>query len=219
MKKRPEKVFEEKKQKVNKLKLLEEKVKREALYNPLFFIQNYVITIDEHDINNPFKRFPDKEYLWNIVKIWNSHDLILIAKSRQMMVSWLMVALHVWLAIRPGARIFFVSKKEADADALKERAHFIVKNLPDFLRPEFNNKYCKLYFPALNSEINAVSQDSDALRQYTATAILFDEMAFADEARAIYTAAKPTIVGGGKFTGISTPNGKNFFYELAYDKI
>lgn len=188
-----------------------------ALSDPVFFLKKCVTTMDEHDSQNPYKPLPDKEYLWKIAEVWNQHNLILIAKSRQMMVTWLMVALHVWLALHPAKRVFFVSKKEVDADALKERAAFIVQNLPEWIRPKYSVKYCLLRFPELNSQIEAVSQESDALRQYTASAILFDEMAFADKAREIYTAAKPTIVGGGKFTGISTPNGKNFFFELAFD--
>jgi len=199
------------------LVILQRALKEAALEDPVFFLKKCVVTIDEHDQDNPYKPLPDKEYLWKIVETWQKHNLILIAKSRQMMITWLMVALHVWLALHEARKIFFVSKKEVDADALKERAVFIVKHLPEWIRPRYRPKYCLLEFPDLNSQIVAVSQESDALRQYTASAILFDEMAFADKAREIYVAAKPTIVGGGKFTGISSPNGKNFFYELCFD--
>ena len=202
---------------ITELVILQRALKETALADPVFFLKKCVVTMDEHDHEHPYKPLPDKEYLWQIARAWSQNNMILVAKSRQMMLTWVMVALHVWLVLHEAKRVFFISKKETDADALKERAVFIMEHLPEWIRPKIRSKYCLLEVPAVNSQIVAVSQESDALRQYTASAILFDEMAFSDRAREIYLAAKPTVVGGGKFTGISSPNGKNFFYELCFD--
>ena len=44
--------------------LLREKCKRD----PVFWLENYVKTFDEHDKENPIKDFPRKEYVREIVK-------------------------------------------------------------------------------------------------------------------------------------------------------
>jgi hypothetical protein len=46
-----------------------------------------------------------------------------------------------------------------------------------------------------------------------------DEMSFQEKAAEAYIAAKPALAGGGAFVGVSSPNGKNFYYLLARDKI
>ncbi len=89
--------------------------------------------------------------------------------------------------------------------------------MPEYIKVPMARKYCYMRFDGTDSIIHAVSQDSDALRSSTASAIFSDEMAFQPYARKSYQGARPTIEGGGKFTGISTPNGKNFFYNLIFD--
>jgi len=57
------------------------------------------------------------------------------------------------------------------------------------------------------------------LRQYTSSLIISDEMAFQEKAEEAYIAARPTLIGGGKFIGISSPNYKEFFYQMVGDKL
>lgn len=190
------------------------------------FVFKYAYTLDPHDKANPIKHFPNKLYLSKLIDIWHEEPLLLIVKSRQMMISWLLVALNTWLAMfNKGQYIFFVSKKEDDAGyatslALLSRAFFIYNHLPEGLKIPYHKSGTPstLSFPTKNSVIHAVSQDSEALRQYTASSIFQDEMAFQEHSEQVYAAAKPTIDGGGRLTGVSTPNGKrNLFYKLVYD--
>jgi hypothetical protein len=44
-------------------------------------------------------------------------------------------------------------------------------------------------------------------------------MAFQPEARAAWTAARPTISSKGRFTGVSTAEHGSFFEELVFDEI
>jgi hypothetical protein len=142
------------------------------------------------------------------------------------MASWLFVALHVWDALtNDGRTVFFISKKEEDAGfgndlSLLARAQFIIDHLPDAIKPRVKKGVrppC-ITFPGRYSSIFACSQDAESLRQYTASRILSDEMAFQERADKAYTAMKPTIDGGGCLTGISTPNGRhNLFYHLVHD--
>lgn len=194
--------------------------------DPKTFIFKYVKTLDPHDSKNPIKNFPAWPYMEKIIDAWMENPLLLVVKSRQMMASWLFVALHTWDAIfHKGRSIFFVSKKEEDAGfgnqlSLLARSLFIIENLPAKLQPKFHKskRPPAIEFPNLFSSIMACSQEAEALRQYTASRILSDEMAFQERAEEAYTAMKPTIDGGGALTGISTPNGRrNLFYYLAND--
>jgi phage FluMu gp28-like protein len=187
------------------------------------FLFKHCYTLDPHDINNPIRRFPDHPYLRELTRIFLEQKLIAVVKSRQLLVTWLFCALHVWLcAYHKGQYVFFISRKEADAGfdtplSLCSRALFICKNLPPDMRPEISHGLQPpvLRFPKTLSTIQGVSQDSDALRQYTASSVFLDEMAFQEHAYEAYAAIKPTIDGGGRLVCVSTPNGKNnLFYKI-----
>jgi hypothetical protein len=73
-------------------------------------------------------------------------------------------------------------------------------------------------FPGLNSYIWGVPQGADQLRQFTASALFFDEFAFWEKARETYMASKPTIDGGGRVSLVSSPM-DGFFKEVCFDLI
>lgn len=180
-----------------------------------------IYTLDQVDILNPIKLMPAEPYLGAISGYWQSNLLTLLPKSRRMIISWLLVFLHLHLAMfNEGVNIFFVSDKEEKSDELVKRAEFIIKYIPDdvMLKPQFKGSYCYLEFPGLNSSIQGVPMGADQLRQFTATAILADEFAFWSKARETYMASIPTIQGGGRFTAISSPQ-VGFFQDLVFDKV
>jgi hypothetical protein len=50
-------------------------------------------------------------------------------------------------------------------------------------------------------------------------AVFWDEMAFSPRSEGIWTAVKPAVDSGGRFIGVSTPNGTdNIFYDLFTDR-
>lgn len=186
--------------------------------NVRHWLFNWVITKDEHDDIHPYKNFPLKSYFFNIIDAWETHNLLLIPKSRQMMITWLMINLYLWDVIfKRGRLVFFQSKKEKDADELLLRCLNVINNLPSWLRPKFKYKYCELEIPLMNSRIKAIPQGGDQLRSYTASGVFIDEMAFMPEARDTITACKPAIVGGGKITCVSSAN-PSFFELLVNDR-
>jgi len=204
---------------------LAEYAKRQMKKYPWLFFREYVYTLDPHDSKQPVKRFPDKPYCQDIVEEIHANKMVLIEKSRQMMVTWIIVAYALYRALTlDGQYIFLVSRKEDDAGlstplSLLSRVKFIHDHLPKWLQQPvgMTKQPPILVFEGTASTIHAVSQDSDAFRSYTASMIFMDEMAFQERARDAYTAAKPTIDGGGRFIGVSTPNGRNFFYALTSD--
>lgn len=202
-----------------------------------YWLTHWAKTLDTHDKDNPIKEFPnDKEYIKIIVDIWIKEKLLLITKSRQMMLTWLMVALYLWDAqFHKGRLTFFQSKKEEDADDLIKRAKFIYDQEPKFLKrykdgnsfkelkcnPQNKGQhvYCKMIFPDIHSEVRGIPQGGDVIRMHTASGILSDEIAFQPEAENAYTAAKPTLSSQGRFTGVSTAEDGTFFENMIFDKI
>lgn len=178
------------------------------------------VTKDEHDLQNPIKPFPNKEYLKAVCDLWYREPLLLVPKSRQLMMSWLFVACYLWdTQFGRGRLNFFQSKKEEDADRLIQRAWFIYEHQPDWVKAMFPAQYtyCHLRFLKGDSELWGVPQGGDQIRSHTASGILSDEMAFQPESEDAYAGAKPTIDGGGRFTGVSSAN-PGFFHFLVSNK-
>lgn len=190
--------------------------------NPWAMVEDGCIyTLDQTDLLTPVKTFPNDPWLKEITAHWLVENLVAIPKSRRMTITWLMIFLHLWLAMfREGAAVFVVSDKEDKSDELIDRAEFIYKHIPDdkVLKPKAKRSHCYLDFPGLNSYIQGVPQGADQLRQFTATAIFADEFAFWEKARETFMASKPTIDGGGKFTTVSSPQ-EGFFKELCFDLV
>jgi len=183
-------------------------------------IQDGVIwTLDPVDLANPVKPFPAQPWLEKIVREWEEHKLILLPKSRRMMISWLMIYLHLWLAMwHPGVNAFMVSDSERKSADLIEKADFIFRHIPDsvMLKPKIKRKQCLIEFPGLDSYLMGIPEGENQLRQYTATALFFDEFALWERPMESLAAAKPCITGGGRLAIVSTP-GKECFYDLAFD--
>ena len=204
--------------------------------DPYYWLINWAKTLDVHDNVEPIKPFPDKEYIKILVDLWLKTQLLLVPKSRQMMMSWLFTALYLWDTQFHTARMtFFQSKKAEDADDILKRSKFIWDNEPNFLKryyeggkfyelkcnPQHNGQHVsgKMMFPQINSEIRAIPEGGDVIRMHVASGILSDEMAFQAEAKNAYTAAKPTISSKGRFTGISTAEHGTFFEDLTFDLV
>lgn len=182
-------------------------------------------TIDEHDIANPIKKFPSYEYLKLIVDEWITHRLLVIAKSRQMLMTWLFADLLLWDAMFFEGRLnFFQSKREEDAVYTNlRRAKFTYGRLPEFFKraaplskPLGQERYNRLEF-VHNSTLWAIPQGPEIIRSHTASRILTDEFAFQEQPEETLAAMKPTIDGGGSLAIVSTPNGPTFFKKIVFD--
>ena len=219
-----------------------------ALDDPLYWFTHFCNTYDPHDRRQPIKPFrnvldpehPDyMGYLAELIRVIHEENRLLIPKSRQMLVTWTVVGYFVWESIaKPMSYTFFQARKEGDAGWGSEgkdargggfetvpglshlaRAKTIFENMPY----KFNLKIsCPKEPPQIifsnGSRLHAVSQDSDAFRQYTATGIFADEAAFQEKARRAFTAAMPVLDAGSKYIAVSSVNGKDeFFYPKVHD--
>jgi hypothetical protein len=202
------------------------------------FVKECVFTVDELDPRTPVKAFPvavciacgqyageataeacvrcgerpaPMAYLEALSRQWQSASpaLLLVPKARRMRLTWLFVALHVWLAwTRPLSRIFFVSSKEEKSAELIERARGILARLPKDrfgeLTVQGKNQPPEVTLVASGAKILGVPEGSDQLRQYTATAILADEFGTWEWPRSAFSAMRPCIDGGGRLTLLSS---------------
>lgn len=195
--------------------------------DPWFFLTHCVFTRDQVDKKNPIKAFPSQwEYLRLYCMVWQRYRLLAVPKSRRMFMSWCNIGLHLWATLFfPGQDFAFVSKKEDDAGELVKRAEFIYDHIPDTMIPkhllpkkETRAKPSALIFPEIESKIQGFPMGADQLRQFTFSGILGDESAFWEEAQKFYSAAFPTIEGGGRMTLISSRS-PGFFQRLVYDQL
>lgn len=185
----------------------------------------YVRTIDEADRKNPIKPFPyELAYIKATFKVLQNEKMLLVPKSRRMKLTWTCVVFFLWdTMFHEGVHSAVASKKEDDADwLLKNRFKFIYdhmdKKFPKHLLPKMVDKYCLLEFPETNSKIQGFPQGEGQMRMYTLSNIFSDELAFWDKAEGTYSAAKPTLEGGGRFVGISSP-APGFFKKMVFDRL
>lgn len=193
--------------------------------DPWAFLSTCVLTLDQVDKTCPVKKFPsDLDYLYVYTRIWQRYPKILVPKSRRMIMSWVNTALYLWdTMFNVGRFNAFVSRKEEAADELVKRPEFIYDHIPESviprdLLPRKHSKFCHLIFPEINSQIQGFPQGSDQLRQFTFSGIFGDEMGFWEEAQKMFSASMPTLEGGGRFTGVSSP-APGFFKALVHDQL
>lgn len=179
-------------------------------------------TLNEQDqTGQPIQRFPDKQYLRKVVKLYQENQMLLIFKSRQLLLTWVMCAIVLHDCLRPGRRWLHICKKFDSADANLERMWTIYKKLPEAFRPKAERKqgFIIIKHEAADSIIQASAQNSAEARQYTFSGAWVDEGAFAEDIQETHTALVPTIQGGGRFIMTTTPNGKGeYFYNLATEE-
>ena len=197
--------------------------------DPWAWIRDCCWTMDEAD-EGKTKRFPDKEYLQHICAVWHREPIVAIPKTRRMLLSWLMLALHLWAAIfHPQVAVFIQSKKEKDSAFLMsdEQMMFLYNHLPqgEHPWPKIARKiggpggvgYSYIKFDH-NAYIMAIGQGPDQMRGYTASYVMLDEVAFWEQAEASWGALKPTIQGGGKVCLISSAQ-PGFFQRIVEGEI
>lgn len=202
--------------------------------DPAYFIIKYCKTRDEHgeEKAEEYRKkgitsfvkvpFPDYEYIHHVINLYLNNNVMVIMKSRQMMLSWLFCAILLWDTLFKEGRLNLIQcKKEEDADEhIEGRIKLMYDNLDPWMKDLFQAryKYCEFYCPRTKSKINALPEGGEVIRQKTASNVLMDEIAFQPQARSAFRATAPTIEGGGKIIGISTPNGRNFAWEVWDDE-
>ena len=191
--------------------------------NPFLKVRTrgFVWTQDEHDQAHPYKRLPDKDYLRILAYSWVHEPLLCTPKSRQMMLTWLFSAIAVHDTVFRDARnTAWISKKFDDANAtLEKRIKPVVDRIPSRLwKPDIHFKSGILECEKTGSIIRAMGEEAKGLRQYTFSWVFSDEAGFQEQTSEIIEAALPAVKGGGRFTLVSSANGKEAFYGVVSEQ-
>jgi hypothetical protein len=145
------------------------------------------------------------------------------------MVTWRMLALHLWAGLFFANQTIFVQSKKAEDSAYllgDDRLMFIYSHLPQHhawprvtrkIRDSGGKGFDCLQF-SNGSSFYAVAEGPDQLRQYTASRVYCTEMAFWENAEDTWTALLPTIQGGGRIA-IDSSAEPGFFAELIGEKV
>lgn len=173
----------------------------------------------------PFPQLLLKAYMLPLIEEWVKAQYFVVEKSRDMMATWLMVALHTWDALfHKGRQHIFQSQTAPKSLELIQRSYFIAKSHPKFLRDQIgqleygkgDHRSGELFIRKQESEIFGFAQGPDQIRQFHPTGVFQDEAAFQIEAEAAFAAIKPAILMGGKFSAISSAN-RSWFEKICRD--
>lgn len=187
-----------------------------AAEDPWFFCRTLVRSKNEHGgKDSPYEPFPDKAFLLHCVRTWefvaakprSQMRVLLIPKSRQMMVSWVCMAMALWTAMTKQAQLIIVqSKKELDAGNLLGRAEGMWQRLPQTIRElvPCHSGHVHLDFPSTDSRMIGIPEGGDQIRSNTASLLICDEAAFQPDFLDAYTAALPSLSGGGMGVFVSS---------------
>lgn len=189
--------------------------------SPLYWFKNYSYTDRNAELFSsetstaiPFIPFPFQEELitelWKSITEWTKPrnertelTNVFLEKSKQMGVSWVVVALFVYWYIFHNHKYLMITQKEDDMDkwgdmkSLFEKARFIIRNLPQWMLPEWlekkagsqYNKFASISRKDSSGSITWESANPNASRWGTYTAIFLDEFAFIANAASINRAA------------------------------
>jgi hypothetical protein len=168
--------------------------------------------------------FTIKPYVPPIINAWLTEPFMCIEKSRDMMATWLVVTLYAWDTLyHRNRQNIFQSENASKTNELVKRADFIYKNQPRFLKAIHKATYSigqarsgMLVVPSLESELLGFPQGPDQIRQYHPSGLFSDEAAFQDAAGDSFSAVKPALQNGGRYTAVSSAN-PSFFWHLCRD--
>lgn len=189
------------------------------------FFLRYVQTRDEADQAQTTKPFPLHEtYLLDLWQILSTEQRVVVAKSRQMMISWLVATYCVWYARFHGnTACYYQTKAFEDAVAMvampeggfEGRCQFIESHLPHWLHLDCKVSEGRIQYPN-GSIIQALAGGADKIRGKVASVVVEDEFGHQEDQVGVFTAVAPLIQKGAKAFFISTPNGSDNFFATLY---
>jgi hypothetical protein len=148
------------------------------------------------------------------------HSNLVVLKARPLGLSWLALAYGLWLtACNPGQTCLILNRNLGAAIELLDRIRFMIKRLPDELRPRVSQDTNDVKMPMLvfgnGSRIISLPSTEDTGSGLTAQLIIADEIAKWKWAAQTFTAILAIVAGGGTIIGISTAKGTgNYFARL-----
>ncbi len=179
-----------------------------------------VITLDE--AAGTVREFPQWPYLRHLTErrraLYHNPSVHAYEKSRRMLVTWWMLSLYLYDTLTQWNHANFVGSRKLEASAYllgPQRMLGIWERIPASvwphkpqLVPETKNGlgFERLLCPETGSYVQAIASGADQLRQYTASNVFCDEIAFWERWSDSWSAIRPTIEGGGHVDLVTTAN-------------
>ena len=197
--------------------------------NIVYFVETYGHIEDRNsqEIIQRFKLWDEQKQA--LVDMLN-HKWTIVLKARQLGISWLVLHYAAWLMVcHYGKSVIGLSRTEEEAKELVRRMGVILRNMPALVREKGNVKgwdgawfeisslSVKIHFPGhADSVFQCFASSENAARSFTADLLIFDEWAFQQFDRAIWTAALPVVNRplSGQIIGVSTIKRGSLFEEL-----
>lgn len=181
--------------------------------------QGFAFTQDEHD-ESGVKHFPDRPHLRALNDLYEQSQMLVLLKSRQLMVSWFFDTRILHDCLKPGRRWLVACRMEDAANHQLSRMWLQYQHIPEFLRPPATRKESLISIHHENgadSLIHAAAQNTDAPVSYTFSGVWVDEATRTDRVRELVATAAPTTMAGGRLVLTGTPVGKDAVYDLLCD--
>ncbi len=194
-----------------------------------WYYAQFVKTYDEE--NEKIRPYPlDYDYLYKVQSELEEYQKIIMLKSRRLLMTWHGMVRQHWRAKFAGTgavegkevyRGAVMTIGEVEGEELIDRISFIEKHLPDWLQKKNplivdNNMLLKW---ECGGAVRGFPLKRSGPRSFGFTEVFFDEMAFQEAVRGVYTGMAPTLGAKGKMIAVSTPNGRaNLFYDIWSNK-
>lgn len=157
---------------------------------PWYWLVNYVYSIkkDEFVLDSKPKvlRFPPLEHLRLIFHKCFVESKLVVDKSRQMTLTWVMMAYYLYRCqFGEFEEVIVQTKKEIDADLnLIKKAEFMANSQRTWLKPQIKGAYCKLVFPGTHSSMRGLAGGvgaGDQIRSANPSRGFIDEGGFMED--------------------------------------
>jgi len=172
----------------------------------------------------PFAIWP---HLPELINALLNKLLIVVIKSRQIGLSWLIAAYVLWHALyHKGSSWMLFSRGEREAIELLDKSRRIYRHLPAWLTVKHGaDSATEMSFPFMESSIKAFAATEGAGISYTSSGVVCDEWDYHPYADQNYLNSKPTRDAGGQFIGVTTVDilnpdtlAKSIFHDASIEK-
>lgn len=147
-------------------------------------------------------RFEPWPHLFDIADLFDRQRFIIVIKSRQVGLSWLIAAYALWTALyNQGANVLLLSKGQDEASDLLGKVKFILAQMPPELKAHVGrggtNNSSEIEFTALYSRIRALPSTPGAGVGNTATLVIQDEADKHEFLEDNFAVIRPTVDAPG----------------------
>jgi len=188
-------------------------MKKQALEDPVYFIDTFCYTFNpkQEPFHLRFKLFPfQKRLVRDLVSAIRNGEDVFIDKTREMGVSYTILATLLWFWLSEPASNFLIGSRKEDyvdnrrggttgnkEESLFGKIDYMLSRLPSFLLPEGFNKdkhftYMSLVNPANGNALSGESSNPNFSRGGRQRAVFLDEFAFWEEGNAVWGATADT---------------------------